>query len=296
MNPVDGARAARRRRARWGGLLGALIALGVMAAFTLRDEGGLALFRRDATWVRILDQEKLRVGLDPSFPPFEALDAAGAPVGYDVDLAQALAERWGLRLELVAMGYDSLVDALMASQVDVVISAMPYDERLTRDLSISPAYFEAGLRLAAPAGSPIQGTDALAGATVAVEWGSAGDMVARRLLREANDAGAEPAFAIAQFETADQAMQAAAGGAADAVLVDAVSLRLAQGAGSPLVAVGPVLEANPYVILSPRRGATLAAEIAAALAALRSDGTLAALEDRWFGPAAQPTLTPQSTP
>ncbi len=296
MNPVDGARAARRRRARWGGLLGALIALAVVAGFTLRDEGGLALFRRDATWARILDQEKLRVGLDPSFPPFEALDEHGAPVGYDVDLAQALADRWGLRLELAAMGYDSLVDALMASQVDVVISAMPYDERLTRDLSISPAYFEAGLRLAAPAGSPIQGTDALAGATVAVEWGSAGDMVARRLLREANDAGAEPAFTIAQFETAELAMQAAAGGAADAVLVDAVSLRLAQGAGSPLVAVGPVLEANPYVILSPRRGATFAAEIAAALTALRSDGTLAALEDRWFGPAAQPTPTPQSTP
>jgi polar amino acid transport system substrate-binding protein len=52
-----------------------------------------------------------------------------------------------------------------------------------------------------------------------------------------------------------------------------------------LVAVGPVLEPNPYVIVTPRRAATLADEVAAALEAFAQDGVLAAIEERWFGPA-----------
>jgi polar amino acid transport system substrate-binding protein len=276
----------RRRRSRLlaAAALGLLLG-GLVAVWLLMPSGGLSLVRRDGTWARMVDDAIFRVGMDPSFPPFESLDESGQPVGFDVDLAHAMAERWGMRLELTAMGYDSLVDAALATQVDAVISAMPYDERLTRDLSISAPYFEAGLRLAVPAESPLAGVEDLAGSTVAVEWGSAGDMVARRLLREQTPTPGEdaPLFAIAQYDIPDDAMGAAVSGAADAVLVDAVSLRLAQGRGLPLVAVGPVLEGNPYVILAPRRATTLASEINKALAALRDDGTLAALEERWFG-------------
>lgn len=284
-----------------------LLAAGVVVALLSGQQGGLNLFGRDNTWAKMLETEDFRVGLDPSFPPFESLDADGQPVGYDVDLAQALAERWGLEVKLHAMGYDSLVDAVMAARVDAVISAMPYDERLTRDLAISPSYFEAGLRLAVATEPPLRSAvlpASLAGRRVAVEWGSAGDMVARRLLREMageeigaaaserTAATADPTatldqadFEILQYDTPADAMDAVVLGAADAVLVDAVSLRLAQGQGAPLVAVGPVYESNPYVILSPRRAGTLAAKIEAALDAMRTDGTLGALEERWFGPA-----------
>jgi ABC-type amino acid transport substrate-binding protein len=279
-------------------LLAALVALLLAGAlwWLVADDGGLARFRRDATWAKMQEIGEFRVGLDPSFPPFESLDGAGRPVGYDVDLAQALANRWGLELKLYAMGYDSLVDAVLATRVHAVISAMPYDERMTRDLAISPAYFEAGLRLAVAPSSTIGGAQDLGGARVAVEWGSAGDMVARRLLRAApadNEWAPTAPFTIVQYDTPDETLQAAASGDADAVLVDAVSLRLAQGQGSPLVAVGPVLEANPYVILSPRRATTLAEAIENGLAELEADGTLSRLEERWFGPAALPLSAPQ---
>jgi len=267
-----------------------VLVVGSLVVWLLGSDGTFSLFQRDGTWARMVDDSKFRVGLDPSFPPFESLDDAGQPVGYDIDLANALAQRWGMRVELVAMGYDSLVDAVMAARVDAVISAMPYDERLTRDLAISPAYFEAGLRLAVPVGSQTiddVSADLLYGKRIAVEWGSAGDMVARRLLREQSDAtpaDGRPLMEIVQFDTPDAAMGAVSSGAVDGVLVDAVSLRLAQGRGALLQAVGPVLEANPYVIMSPRRALTLADEIATGLQELRADGTLAAIEARWFGP------------
>jgi ABC-type amino acid transport substrate-binding protein len=269
-----------------------VLALGLLAALLVWQGGSAVpgLFRRDATWVQMQASKDFRVGLDPSFPPFEDLTDAGEPVGYDVDLARALAAHWGLVAKLDTIGYDSLIDALKAARVDAVISAMPYDERLTRDVTYSTPYFEAGIRLAVRPGIGITGTADLAGRQVAVEWGSAGDAIARRLVREGIALESVP------FDTPQAALEAAATGRADAVLVDNVSLRLAQGQGMDLVAVGPVLEPNPYVIVTPRRATTLAAEVAAALEVFAQDGTLAAIEARWFGLGLAPPAPAPSMP
>ena len=188
-----------------------------------------------------------------------------------------------MRVEIVPISFDSLLDAVKATRVDAVISAMPYDERQTRDVTYSQPYCEAGIRLVVRADSPIRDTAGLAGRRVAVEWGSAGDMIARRLQRS-DEIALEPEL----YDTPQDALAAAASGDVDALLIDQVSLRLAQGAGAPLVAVGPVLESNPYVILTPRKAPQLAAAVNEALIALSDDGTLAALADRWFGSAATP--------
>ncbi|MEZ4580525.1 MAG: transporter substrate-binding domain-containing protein [Caldilineaceae bacterium] len=128
----------------------------------------------------------------PELPPFETLADDGAIVGYDVDLARAMAAQWDMEVELVAIGFDSLIDALIAGKVDSVISALPLDPRLTKDIAYSAPYFEAGLRLAVPQASALAATDPAAlepdafdpgtlldGRTVAVEWGSTGDMIGR---------------------------------------------------------------------------------------------------------------------
>ena len=52
------------------------------------------------------------MAMDASFPPFEDLDEAGQPVGFDVDLAQAIAARWGVQLQIEGVGFDGLVDAV----------------------------------------------------------------------------------------------------------------------------------------------------------------------------------------
>jgi polar amino acid transport system substrate-binding protein len=246
---------------------------------------------RDATWARMVDDATFRVGMDPSFPPFEQLNEAGAPAGYDVDLAHALANRWSMRAVIVPIGFDSLLDAVKTAQVDAVISAMPFDERQTRDVAYSQPYFEAGTRLAVRAGSPITDTSELNGQRVAIEWGSAGDMIARRLQRDEGVA-LEPVL----YDTPEAALAAVTSGETDALLVDQVSLRMAQGAGAPLIAVGPVLESNPYVIVTPRKAPQLTAAVNEALSALRTDGTLATLSDRWFGVAASLPATGQETP
>ncbi len=266
-------------RRRWliaAGATAVLVAIGLVVF--AQDERRLPSFlRRDTTWQAMQERGTWRVGLDPSFPPFEMLDQEGRPVGYDVDLAQALAKTWGLEAEIVAVGFDSLPDTLKAGKIDSIVSAYPFDERLTQDYAFSAPYFDAGVRLAVRAGSPITTVADLSGRRVGVEWGSMGDMLGRQMQRDGVD------VTLVSLETPSDLLDALASKQeVDAIFIDNVALRQAQGAGRQIVAVDEPLESVPYVIVMPRRAAELHRNLEASLKLLQANGHLANLENTWF--------------
>ena len=261
----------------------AVFGAAIIASFVV---GGGIFTPTDPTWRAMQQRGSWRVGMDPSFPPFELLDEHGQMAGYDVELARAMAARWNLRLELVPIGFDSLLDALQTGQIDSVVSALPYDPRATQNVRYSPPYFEAGIRLVVRADSPLlsqsiveveQFSALLANQRLAVEWGSAGDMVGRRLQHAAATIELQP------FSTPEEAVSALLTDASiDALLVDNITLSTMQGQGAAISAVGPALEANPYVIASPITAPVLQQEIADALQALSADNTLHELTAQWL--------------
>jgi ABC-type amino acid transport substrate-binding protein len=254
------------------------LALGLVLATLVT--GALLWLRRDATSARIRESGVWRVGMDPSFPPFESIDpSTGRPVGLDVDLVHAVAGRWGVRAEIVSLGFDELVDAVAARRVDSAVSALPVFEWRTQEVSFSAPYIEAGVVLAVPPGSTIGGPEDLAGRRVAAEWGSEGDAQARELQRRL-----EGRLELVLRESAVAAMEAVAGSQADAAVTDAVSLALFNKDGGDLVAVGQPLRSDPYVVVVPKGAPLLLADLNQALAAMEADGTLAALRAKWLGP------------
>lgn len=233
----------------------------------------------DATWARIQETGIWRVGMDPSFPPFESLDSSTQrPVGLDVDLADAIAARWGVRVEIVSLGFDELVDAVAAHRVDSALSALPVFEYRTKEVSFSTPYVEAGVFLVAPAGSAITGKADLAGRRLAAEWGSTGDAQARLLQGEL---GGD--LELVLRESPDAAMEAVLDGQADAAAVDAVSLALFAKGEAMLRPAGGPLHSDPYVIVVPVDAPKLLAAINGALADVEGDGTLAQIRARWLG-------------
>ena len=266
-------------RRRWliaAGATAVLVAIGLVVF--AQDEGRLPSFlRRDTTWQAMQGRGTWRVGLDPSFPPFEMLDQEGRPVGYDVDLAQALAKTWGMEAEIVAVGFDSLPDTLKAGKIDSIVSAYPFDERLTQDFAFSAPYFDAGVRLAVRVGSPIATVADLSGRRVGVEWGSVGDMLGRQMQRDGVDVTLVPLETPADLLEALASQQEV-----DAILIDNVALRQAQGAGRQIVAVDEPLESVPYVIVMPRRATELHQNLEASLKLLQAEGHLGNLESAWF--------------
>ncbi len=253
---------------------GALAAGLLLVALLLLRLGGF--IGRDAVWARIQETGVWRVGMDPSFPPFENLDVATQqPVGLDVDLARAIAARWGARVEFVGVGFDQLIDAVYAHKVDSALSAMPIFAERSQEVAFSEPYIEAGIVLAVPPGSPVRGPDDLAGRRVAAEWGSAGDAQARILQR-----GLPDGFSLVLRDTVTAALDAVAAGEADVALADAISLALHGGGLEPVA----VVDSDPYVIVLPRNAPDLRRAVNEALAALAADGTLAAIEARWLKP------------
>ncbi len=231
----------------------------------------MMVFRaQDASWERLQRGEALRVALDPTFPPFEDVDARGQVVGFDVDLAREIGRRLDVSVSFIPIGFDGLADAVMAARADAVISAFPYDERLTQDVRYSQPYFEAGLVLTTRAGSALASPEQLAGATIAVEWGSQGDAWTRE----------QGLSDIVRTETPDAALDAVLSGRADAAVVDAVTAALFPKPGLTILA--PPLVSEPYVIVLSRHAPKLAEAVDDALGSIIADGAWTALAERYF--------------
>jgi ABC-type amino acid transport substrate-binding protein len=226
-------------RSRWF-WLAIVVVLAVLAVAPRLWQAAFA--PRDAFWDRIQATGRWHVAMDASFPPFETLDDNGQPVGFDVDLARAIAGQWGVEAEIEGIGFDSLTDAVWASRVDAAISALPFQPHLTEDVAFSKPYFEAGLVLVIPAADlTIQTLDDLAGQRVAVEWGSEGDVQARLLRRRMPD------LQISPQPTPQDALTAVADGRADAALVDRISALQALAATEGKIMIAPqVVVSDPY--------------------------------------------------
>lgn len=232
---------------------------------------------RDRVWEGIQQTGVWRVAMDPSFPPFETLDPQGRPAGFDVDLARTIAARWGVEVSIEGIGFDGLVDAVWAGRVDTALSALPYQPQFSQNVAFSRPYFEAGLVLVAAVDrSDLNRLDDLAGQRIAVEWGSEGDLQARALRNDFPD------VVILPQETAQQALQVVADGAAEVALVDRVSALQFPAVDQLRIAEDPVVS-DPYVVVLPRKAPILQWQVDEALQALQADGTLAALQAHWFG-------------
>lgn len=231
------------------------------------------------TWPQIEASGVLRAGVDPTFPPFATADGADAQ-GLDIDLARALADELGLEAQFTYFGYDGLYDALTTGQVDVLVSALVVAPERTQDVAFTTAYFDAGQVLVVPAGSAAGGMADLDGRTLAVELGALGHVAARGWQERL------PALTVTTFGSADEALAAVAGSAADAALVDSVSARLylRDHADSGLTRLDPPVMSEPYAAAVRIGDRTLLGRLDDALATLERSGQLEDMTRRWLGP------------
>jgi len=256
-----------------------IVAMAGLAAVCLAAWWAFARLGREAedeTWARIREEGVLRVGLDPSWPPFEYVED-GQIVGFDVDLAREIGRRLGVEVALVNVGFDALYDALQVGRFDAIVSALPYDPARTKDVAYSISYFNAGQVLVVRADEgQIKGVKDLAGRRLGVEWGSEGDAQARKLQKKIKGLTLRP------YMAPEEALRALKGGEVDATLVDAVSALQFMGREGGVKIVGHPLTDELYVIAVRPESHALLRAINEALAEMREDGTLARLRERWF--------------
>ncbi len=257
-------------------LLAALLVLVLAALYLYAPQAPL---QPDETWTRIQNEHVLRIGIDPSSPPFIADDGHGNLSGFDVVLANDLARTWGVQIQYVYTGYDGLYDALNAKQFDMILSALPYNPNKTQDVFFSNAYFNGGPILVVRSDdSATNGISDLNGKSLAVELGSNGDAVARKWQKRYS-------LSLLQTETAFDALRALQGGQVNAVIIDPIAFYDFQRANPETQTwriVGKPLADENYVIAVRRDSTTLLQQINARLDTLRRTGTLEQMQQENF--------------
>ena len=83
----------------------------------------------------------LRVGMDLRYPPFETQDSAGNPFGISVDVAEAFGDYLGRPVEIVDTNFASLIPALNAGEIDVIIASMSRTAEREQAIDFSDPYF-----------------------------------------------------------------------------------------------------------------------------------------------------------
>jgi len=217
----------------------------------------------------------LVAGSSAEYPPFEYV-ADGKLVGYDVDMADEITRRMGVKVAWEKIDFKGIVAALTAKRVDVLITALTWTPERAERIAFSDPYFDAGIGAITPQSSAIAKVEDLTGRRVGVQLGSSGE----RYVREA--VGSK----VGQLLTYDSitlAINDLKNGRVDAVVNPLPVLRYAvrNDAGFRYTAVWDTRVVGINTRLDDKE---LLAEINRHLRDLKSEGFLAKLETKWFGP------------
>ena len=115
--------------------------LGMLAAILVAPA---ALAAPSPVLDRVIDFKVLKVGMSGNQPPMNTNSRSGQLIGYEVDLARALASAMGARLEIVTMPFGELLGALEAEKVDMVMSGMAITAERSRDVTFVGPYMMSG--------------------------------------------------------------------------------------------------------------------------------------------------------
>ena len=219
----------------------------------------------------------LRVGTEPTFAPFEFQKEGSKDYdGFDMDLARAIGKQMGAKVEIVNMGFDALIPALNANNIDLIAAGMSITDERKKAITFSDPYYTSGLIIMVNKDNKeVKSEKDLEGKRIAVQIGTTGEKKARSIK------GAK----VTAFNTNTEAAMELKNKGVDAVINDSpvVGYYLAQGGNKTAMTVGEVMEAEQYGLAVKKGNDKLAADVNKALAELKKNGEYDKIYKTWFG-------------
>ena len=221
----------------------------------------------------------LSVGIEIGYPPMEYFDEDGStPIGFDVEMAQALADNMGLELELIDTAWDGIFAGVDTDKYDVVISSVSWTEDRNESLLLSKTYIANAPVLVVPNDSDVADVQDLGGKTVAVQMETTADY----LMQEYVAGGLETE--LKQYEKVINAFDELKAGRADAVCTDSVVAAFYLGDDAAnYKTVWEAEEKEPICMAMKKGNDAFCAALETALDNIKADGTLATIATKYFG-------------
>lgn len=223
---------------------------------------------------------ELVVGVLGTDEPNSFIDAKTREfVGYEVDLAKALAAKLGVKLKLKQLAVAARIPELQQGHVDLLAASLTHTKEREAVIDFSLTTFVTGQKVMVKKASGITAVPQLAGKKVVTVKGGT---------QEPNIRKAVPNVDVVTFETGPQAFQALQQGKGLALVNDEVSLLDQFAKLGPLQAQYQILDQNlsiePLAIGLKKGEAKLKAQVDGLLRELEKSGEAEKLFNKWYGP------------
>ncbi|HET9303510.1 MAG TPA: ABC transporter substrate-binding protein [Propionibacteriaceae bacterium] len=222
----------------------------------------------------------IKIGTDPTYAPNEFLAADGKTVqGFDVDLFNAVAAKFGVKTEWEPSKFGSIITGVNGKKYDMGISSFTINSDRLKEVDMV-SYFNAGTQWATQPGNP-KGLepDNACGKNVAVQTGTVqetDDLPVRQKACGSNKIN------VLSYDSQAQATSAVVTGKADAMLADSPIVAYAvKQSGGKMEPLGDIYDAAPYGYVLPKGETEFAEAIVEALKQLEQEGAYKAALEKW---------------
>jgi len=255
--------------------------------------------------------DKIRIGTEGAYPPWNSKDASGKLIGFEVELAWSLCRYMERQCEIVEQDWDGMIPALVMRKFDAIMAGMSITDERKKTITFSQGYADEVASLAVMKGSSLESLDtpeginlslggsdvtkalktltgALAGKTVCVQTAT----IHQNFL----DSGDVGSVNVRTYKTQDEVNLDLASGRCDAALAAAVAFTdYAEKSGKAVVLTGPTFSGGAFgngVGVGIRqagddaigkRDAELLKDFNAAIDKARKNGDISRIATKWFG-------------
>jgi polar amino acid transport system substrate-binding protein len=230
----------------------------------------------------LINDGELLVGTDAPYPPFEiGTPEEGNFAGFDKDVMDEIANRLGLTPTYQNSSFDTIFRDVAAGQFDIVAAAATITPAREKVVDFSDPYYEAQQALVVPVDSDIQSTDDLSGQIVGAQQGTTGETYAQ----DKTDAKE-----VRGFQKGADALAAVTTGQVAAAIVDQPFAADAIEKGSGDIEIAQEISTNELYGFPTAPGAPLHDAVNEQLAAMKEDGTLNDIYQKYFHTDAPDTV------
>lgn len=218
-------------------------------------------------------QETLTMATNAEFPPYEYKEGDNV-VGIDAEVAQAIADKLGMKLEIVDTKFDAIIPGVQSGKYDMGMAGMTVTPEREQSVAFSDSYATGIQSIIVKQGSAIKSVDDLSEKTkIGVQLGTTGDIYAK------DDFGDE---AVQEYDKGADAVQALIAGKIDCVIIDNEPAKSFVAANEGLEILKTSYAEEDYAICFKKDNTELQTKVNDALKELIADGTVQKIVDKYI--------------
>lgn len=218
-------------------------------------------------------QNVIMVGTSADMPPFEFFKDQEI-VGYDIDVIRAVAKKMDKQIRIQDMDFSALIPALQSGRIQIAISSLTPNPERRQVIDFSKPYLTLPLAIIARGNDDLSNVENLQGKIIGVQLGSTHEQYARELAEKSS-------ITIKSLNKLPELIESLKNGHVDGVILETTTA-LSFQENNPQLKIFLLSDLDVSFSIAFPKGSDLVDEVNEAIEALRAEGVLEKLRDKWF--------------